>query len=188
MTNYSKQGSQVSKKCTFITSSAFEWALPLWMYSNTGLWPGNSSGLSLRQLSSATFTPESASSSAKYRPGPRRMVITCDPSNFGFANVFTYPKTAILRSSDRQSVLHRRRKRSARVTWQRSRRSLATCQIVQPTARNLGSCIFDKGGKIRGPFWKHAVRQVPGRFCHENSTYFKYWFKTLKKHQFKHLL
>lgn len=144
------------------------------MYSNTGLWPGNSSGLSLRPLSSATFTPESAPSSPKYRPDPHRKVITCNPSNLGFANVFTYPETAILRSSDRQSVLHRRRKRSARVTWQRSRRSLATCQIAQPTARNLGSCIFDKGGKIKGVFWKHTVKHVPWRFCHENFKYFKY--------------
>lgn len=127
-TSTSQQASQVSKRSTFITSRDFVGALTLWMYSSTGLWPGNSSGLSLRQLSSATFTPESAPSSPKYRPNPRRKVITRDPSNLGFANVFTYPETAILRSSDRQSVLHRRRKRSARVTWQRSRRPLATCQ------------------------------------------------------------
>lgn len=122
--------SQVSKKSTFKTSRDFVGALTLWMYSSTGLRPGNSSGLSLRQLSSATFTHESAPSSPKYRPDPRRKVITREPNNLGFANVFTYPETAILRSSDRQSVLHRRRKRSARVTWQRSRRSLATCQIM----------------------------------------------------------
>jgi len=131
------------------------------MYSSTGLWPGNSSGLSVRQLSSATFTSESAPSRLKYRPDPRRKVITCNPNNIGFANVFTYPETRnspFLRSpvcfAPPQEALS-----PSHVTAVTAFIGYLSNHVA--TARNLGSCIFDKSGKIRGPFWKHALKHIP---------------------------
>lgn len=104
--------------------------------------------ISLTHLLSATCSPVSPQTSLKYTPGLYWENITGDLRDLSFANVFTHPETAILRSWDNQSVLHSRRKRTAQ---SRDGGLGAHWLLVNSwTAKNLGSCIFLSGKWSKG--------------------------------------